>query len=346
MIEKSGCDAYVPCFAIHNDDIRFKIDQHVKPATLNEKITGFNCIWRKIYFDADQVDAMTAVLALLEENLTCAEIAFQSSLSLAMVRSILQTLYELGIIVLDSDDDMPALAFYRHATNRLRAHRHRIIAENPILTVENSAHLSKRQLLGFLVESYHFVAAVSSHISAAIVSAPTNKLRHHFSKYLAEEYWHNTLLKKGLLKAGIKAENLDNSIPSIPLMGIIHFLRYLAQTDLEAYGLCVSLSEGQTSPGAIPLHRKEIWGLVQHLELIPDDAVDVFIEHDLMDFDGKHDDVPKILFEGNAPLSPTRQRELLKTGTLYIEMVRHAYEYLKSVYQDPTGDPWISLEIP
>ncbi len=127
---------------------------------------------------------------------------------------------------------------------------------------------------------------------------------------------------------------------------IIHFLRHLAQTDLEAYGICLSLSEGHTSPGAMDRHREEIWSLIQSLDLVPDETIEAFVDHDMLDFEGKHDNVPKILFEGPGILCPRRQKELLQAATLYLGMVQHAYDFLGTHYGDFRGDSYFRCEIP
>lgn len=339
--------AYTPSFVLTNDNALFRIDPHVVPIQSDTgQITGFHCGWRHIYFDPDQLGPINGVLKRLDQGLTFQEIVRDVGLSAPMVRAVLQTLYELAIIVLVSDDPMPSLAFYHHITHRMRAHRHRMRMANPIVTPETQYELSRRKLLGFLVEAYHFAAAAAGHISLAIASANTRHVQNHFTKYLSEEYWHDRMLAQGLEKAGIDPTALQASVPSFPLMGIIHCLRHLAQTDLQAYGICLSLSEGHTSPGAMEQHRDEIWSLIQSLNLVPDETIEAFVDHDMLDFDGQHDNVPKILFEDNATLSPERQKELLKTATLYLGMVQHAYDYLSRHYADFQGDPYFKCDIP
>ena len=302
----------------------------------DHKIIGLDWAHKQTEFDPDDIAEMTIIFALLDGQNSIADIIHKSNLPATTVEPILQTLYEIGAIVLNQPTAVPSLAFYRHSVTRMRAKRQQMLTDNPVI----SSDTTRDQLLGFLIDSYHFAASASSHISLAIAQAPNRKVEQVMSGYLKEEYWHGELLAKGLIKAGMTREALQQSWPSFPVLGIINFIRHYARTDLQAYGLCTAITESDTSMIMIADDQDNNWQQIKALKLLPDEVFAPFQKHEQLDYDAQHADIPEVLFETNELMSFTRQQELLSIVECYIAMVGDAYRYLKDYYANPPLPLW------
>ena len=337
-----GYQPYHPSFALFNPETHVELDPLVRPIK-DTRITGFHCLWRDIYFEPQDIDDINAVLNAFKAEATLGSLALDSGLELPFVHSIVQTLYELGIVRLHTTTAVSASAFYHHVVACLRAHRHKMLQHNPILSLYEPHTITKKQLVGYLIEAYHFSASAASHISLAVTQAPSKKIEMVLSHYLAEEYWHGNLLAKGIARAGVSKETLQSIQPTFPILGIINFLRHVARTDLQAYGLCIALTEGHTSPTAI-MAKQDVWEAIKAMQLVPDETLDVFYEHDVIDHNAKHDEVPEVIFPADEMISLKRQQELLTLATLYIDMIGDAYQNLKTIYAEADCPYWFERQ--
>lgn len=332
-----GYQPYEASFEFPHDRICLKVDDKlVRLIKDNNKIIGLDWEHKRIEFKPTDFSEITAILNVLDGTNTLTDVMDKANLPASTVKPILQTLYEIGALALNQPESMPSLAFYRHTVARMRAKRRQILIANPIL----SPDLNRDQLLGFLIDSYHFAASASSHISLAIAQAPNKRVEHVMSSYLKEEYWHGELLAKGIVKAGISQGVLEQSWPSFPVLGIINFIRHYARTDLQAYGLCTAITESDTSSITLKEDKGDSWQEIKALKLLPDEVFEAFQKHEQLDYDAQHADIPEVLFSANEMLSFARQQELVRIVECYIAMVGDAYRYLKAYYADLSLPLW------
>lgn len=344
---RGGYNPYNPSALFVCNDTQVALNTFIIP-TYKEGLVGFNCWWRTIDLaEKDRAD-IECFIKLLGLHKDIYSIEKASWMSFERIQFIVQTLYELGIITITSKGSIPALAFYNHALSVMRARRHKMLQENPLLPNaflprEDEPKTHTRQLLGFLVEAYHFSSSAASHISLAIAQTTRKAVENDLSRYLANEYWHGALLAKGLVKAGISQEELAASSPTFPILGIINFMRDIARRDLHSYGICLALTEADSSSHSLLIHKQELWDQVRALDLLPEGTIKAFYEHEVIDFEEKHDDVPKVIFETDEVFSFTRCQEILHNAACYIDMIGYAYTYLKQLYQDSAGKSWFSI---
>jgi hypothetical protein len=194
----------------------------------------------------------------------------------------------------------------------------------------------RRQLLGSLVETYHFVAAASEHIGAALAQAPGDTLRQGLSRLFADEWLHGNDLRQGLLRAGISQQELQECQPLPQTRCVIQFLRTLAATDLLSYGICAAINESPKSDRAI----KETWERIGRLGLLPAEAIAPFRGHELEDEASDHQNLSALLFCERSTISAVEQQRIRAQVSAFIELQRQCYQALRHYYQEPQGAPW------
>ena len=228
---KPGFQPYNFAFPTLSNTTPLRLDSLAQPLFHdNGHVTGFHCLWRDIIFEPHNVHDINAVVNMLKPDSTINSLVMDSGLDLMTVQAMVMTFYELGIIAIKSDTEMPAAAFYQHATARLRAHRHRILQDNPLLSLHREDSVTKTQLLGYLIEAYHFTSAAPSHISLAITQAGDRKLERALSQYISDKSWQGNMLALSIDKAGVSKDTLEAIAPTFPILGIINFLRHIART--------------------------------------------------------------------------------------------------------------------
>lgn len=147
---------------------------------------------------------------------------------------------------------------------------------------------------GWLLENYHYIAAIAQHTAAAIASCPDREIRAELVKHLAEELDHGALLAKALRDT--RYGDVTQHRPLATTAVFVGVLRDLAQRDWKAY--CVALGYLQltiTPDNGGALHNA-FYDAVAHKAPGAQQLLDAMREHDDTDSDLAHtDDARRLL---------------------------------------------------
>ena len=173
-----------------------------------------------------------------------------------------------------------------------------------------------RTVIGGLIENYHFVIANAAHVSPAIVSAPTERVRMMWSDYLSDEYWHGVWLRQGLRAAGLSDDDIARADPLPSTLAVINFLTLTSMVDPLAYAICLTAGESLGETKGIASRRYD-----DMAALVGEEIVAPFREHHVVDLDNHHNAVSAELFVEVPPLNRRQQDAIYRAVLQYHQFV-------------------------
>lgn len=221
--------------------------------------------WCEYQFSGAAAGNFAQVLDLCDGDRTVTSIAESLQAPPAKLAALVTALYKRGIVRDTSEQEVPADEFQEHMVAFGRTERTKMAHEADLL----GSRPHRRQLLGSLVETYHFVSSASYHLGAAVAHAPDADLRDVLSWLFVEEWRHGKDLLKGLLAAGLTEDEVRRSRPLPGTQSVINFLRALAATDLLSYAICATVNESPKTDKAI----KESWDALAASGVLPAEAI-------------------------------------------------------------------------
>ena len=241
------------------------------------------------------------------------------------VLSVLDELFDWGLVDLLSDVSVPADRFYEHAIRRGRTGASILgLPETRRQVTSRTGH--RRLQLGNLVEEFHYVSSVASHVAPAIGAATSLRIQTILSEYLSDEYAHHILVSKGLLAAGLGEDDLEQAVPLPSTLALMNFLRFLAGFQPLAYCLCLGLVEA--SPDQLDQIESE-WQSIFAGKALPDDVYQPFYEHNIFDAKHDHSSVFRSVFAQTGSIDLAARQAVIATVFQYL----HAYGlYWNGIY--------------
>lgn len=283
--------------------------------------------------DGERREKLTRLRAFFDGTHTIREIATACDWNRDDCARFIQELYEQAITRDVAARPVPPLSFYRHIVALGRQETVRALSESPLVECMLSGNLTKRLIVGYLVEEYHLVASASSHISAALTTAPTQRLRMMFSDYLSGEYWHCLLLERGLLAAGLGAEELAASDPLPGTLAVINLMRHSARTDLLAYSACLSVNEGGDARAAVAFSKMyDLLGT-----LVAPEVLAASREHAELDFEDQHETLGAEPFAEETILGGPRQDAIYRIVMAATRTQLEQHRQIAAFYGIPNG---------
>jgi pyrroloquinoline quinone (PQQ) biosynthesis protein C len=274
-------------------------------------IEEIDLVWQTAYIDREDGVRLGRLLPHIDGRLTIRDLAARAGISELITTETVQTLYEIGAVSNAGHESIDALSFYRHVS-QLGQMAVSTLHDTPLYRAL-AAGPSRRLLIGYLLEGYHFVDAAASHVAPAIVSATSRRVQMMASEYLAEEYGHGARLQSGLMAAGISAADFARARPLTSMAGIINALRWMARTDPLEYWACLSLSE--TEGESVAEQARARWAAIAAFNLVPAETLQPYVEHDVLDSDEAHGALCAEPFAEAPPLT-AQQQERITAGVL------------------------------
>jgi len=255
------------------------------------------------------------------------------------VRAVALKLYEQAALLHAGDHDLPALAFYEHLRSLVHL-ADRARGKSRLLEHYAQKTASRRLILGYLIETYHFAAAAASHLALAIATAPSLRLQTVFSEHLSEEYWHHAWLERGLHAAGLRHEDIERSVPCPGTLALIHHLRWLATSDSLSYAVCLGVAESEPSLLAA---WAEFWDMLAAGE-VEAEAIAPFREHSLLDCQEGHEAYGAEPFHASGPLTAQEQARIRQRVSLFRDLTWAQHASILSTYESEAGPPLLGAD--
>jgi hypothetical protein len=283
---------------------------------------------RMAAFDEENGSTVTRLLDCMDGARDLRQLATACELSLDETLASVQQLYELAVVHNVGDAAVPAMVFHAHICALELAIQARLgEAAQDFLPAPTA-----RSVLGSLIETYHFVISNPSHVSPAIVSAPSERIRMMWSEYLSDEYWHGAFLRKGLRAAGLSDADIDRADPLPANLAVMNFLKLTSMLDPIAYAVCLTAGESLGDTSEIANGRYD-----RMAELVGEDVVGPFREHHLIDLENAHGALSAELFAELPPLTRHQQDAISRAVRQYHQFVMEESIQTARYYNDASA---------
>ena len=175
------------------------------------------------------------------------EIAAISGLTSSVLHSLCKQLHDQGVLSFSSATaDRGALVAPSTLINSCRRRfpewKHRLFS-HPLWVSLAAGTASKTLFTGWLVESFHFIEAVTGRIPMAIANCTDPKVRRIFVRHFAEEYDHHHFFAQALGSAGIDDCRREKLTPLPGTNAVRNHMRAAARLSPLAYAACSGFLE-------------------------------------------------------------------------------------------------------
>jgi hypothetical protein len=270
-------------------------------------IHSIDARWRTCSFEPDDAPLVGAIWPLLDGSRTIDEVVCSVGFDSVHSRDMLQSLYEHGILVNANNTPVPSLVFHDHATSIGRMW---MAMEDSDLFQALCDRPTKRLLLAYLLDHYHYIAGAAAHISCAIANAPNERLRLLLSEHLSEEYWHGIWTASGLRAAGLSERQIEESLPLPATLGAMSFLRLLGTTDPLGYFATLGVRESHAFES--PDDARAAWDYWTKVGIVPEEVIAPYRDHQLLDMAHDHGRISAEAFVELPPLTKRQQDDVFR----------------------------------
>ncbi len=299
--------------------------------------------WKALEFEPEDAGFMQKLFAIADGSLDQREISQRTGRELGSTIAALQYLFEEGVVESGSSEDLPGVAFCRNLVNRGRRLQDRHSESGAITRImEGRGHA--RLLLGFLVERHHFTSLVATHLSEAIRSAQSERLRMMLTEYLADEYTHGPWLRTGL-ETAIPKISLETASVLPSTAAIIGFLAAAARSDLLAYAGCVASLEQPSELPGVADSQIEFWDQLELLGLVKPEVIRPFRMHELMDIEQQHNNLAAEIYAEHGQVTHEHGRRIQRTVAEFLYTLREWDRAIVAFYAEPEGEPYFVAEL-
>ena len=296
--------------------------------------------WDVIGFDGPGSDQVWTVLECIDGTRTIGQIARASGQPDDEVRHVVQGLYHAAVVEDCGGGELPAVAFYEHLRSAIK---YSVLGwgGSPLMDRLWSGPVSRRLAIGYLVESYHFAVAASSHQAAAIAAVQSERLKTAFSEHLSSEYWHYVWLKRGLVAAGFTDGDFERAVPLPASLGQVNHLRWLATSDPLAYSVCIGITERNAGLADV---YKGFWTRYASHGVLDEAVYAPFREHELLDAEENHEAFGAEVFVERGPLTKSECDRIRQRVLAYAFASLESHRQTLEWYEAVDGPLYFALE--
>lgn len=210
---------------------------------------------------------------------TLGEIAREADLAEADAAQLLASLAPSGLIIDGEAQPNLERAEIRDAILRTVAAWSIELAASYIGNEIGRGKLSRRVLIGWLLEMYHYIKEFPDAIAVAAAAAPA-ELAPLFRRYEREERGHEIYVLRTLVSLGLTPREVEQSVPLVSTRAIGLLMKQLFAREPIALLIVAALVEAQEfNADSIAAFKRS---LSIHYQ-VPADALDSYFEHQEVD---------------------------------------------------------------
>ena len=259
---------------------------------------------------------------------TIDEIAEKSNLSSKEVKSLIDPLIDVNVLHLPFKP-LQELTDEQITSTLLDATRiwGEQLADTSISREIFLGRTSKNVLLGWLLETYHYVKDFPEALLVASNWVNNEKLKSVITKYAHQEKGHEEFIAKCLIKAGLSREEIEESIPLVSTRSINFLLKEIFALEPITALLVASIIE------ASEFDEESASDVAKNVALkhnLPEDLFDSFLHHINVDNDFGH----QRLFIENLEFIKEIDRNKLHDIVNKIHDIKHAFDLQKLEIKD------------
>ncbi|MEO1373363.1 MAG: pyrroloquinoline quinone biosynthesis protein PqqC [Cyanobacteria bacterium J06635_10] len=175
--------------------------------------------------------------------------------------------------------------------------------------------ITKNQLLGYALESYHVTHLCPKLLAPALANYESNPVHKLLQEFFVSELHHDRLIEKSLKSVGIKDEQIETMQPLPSTFAICSSLAVFAKQDPLSFKTALMLFE-QDEQKFHEFFKKQS----QALEL-PEDFYKPILLHAGINKDAAHEDITGVLLAQIPYITPSEQLEVKKNMANLMELI-------------------------
>ena len=164
---------------------------------------------------------------------------------IADIRSIVEAFNDAGLLRSEPSVEFISAEKYLSRVNESCVMWRRQIGFHRLFGMLERQEVRREVFLGFILETYHYVASASKHIGCAATNCRNPQWQPLLSRYFVEEYDHSELFLEALSCMAVDRERAKSAHPIIGTMSLINMLCEIGRTSSLAYISCLSLIEAR-----------------------------------------------------------------------------------------------------
>lgn len=187
-------------------------------------------------------------------------------------------------------------------------------------------------VLGWLVETYHFIRGANARLPYAVAQCLPGRQRNILVEHFAEEYDHDKLFVQSLACFGINEPDVRSMRPLPGTQAVIDWMRAAARLDVLAYAACSGLLE---STGSDAVAAQRFYDALEaHYSFAPG-FIAPMRRHIELDKGFGHGHVMRDLFETEGEIELKRADLVAQTAHGFVETLEEWFFDILSHYSTP-----------
>lgn len=196
----------------------------------------------------------------------------------------------------------------------------------------SSGKADLRLLYGFAFEYYHVTFRAQDSITPSMMHSLNTKAKELIYEFFVEEYKHDEFLKKALLSAGFKEEDIIQSVPLPCTAALNNMLTAYSLNDPLSYMAVLFMFEG--SPY---IEDAYIIDLRKYLDRVPEDFIKYQKIHSDINIQEEHGLMSRNLFNTIEYITKEERHRVLKSVRNSFYCLRNWGEQIFEYYSNETN---------
>lgn len=221
-----------------------------------------------------------------------------------------------------TNQPMSGKQFYREIYRFIESYRRRF-PPSPFSEKMANSTISKNQLIGYALESYHVTHLCPRLLAPALAQYESIKTQKLLQEFFISELYHDKLIEKSLISVGFTNKQIEEMLPLPMTFNVCTTLAIFAQQHPLSFKVALLLFE-QDDKMFHKLFKQQSEALG-----LPDDFYKPILLHAGINEEGEHEDITRILLEEIPYISPREQILVKKNMAVLIEStVKRTHEIL------------------
>ncbi|WP_346825707.1 iron-containing redox enzyme family protein [Serratia inhibens] len=213
---------------------------------------------------------------------TVAEISNKTNLPVQRIEEMVASLNEIGMV---RNEIKPANEDLLNKTMQACEMWAEQVEETHLFNKFLYGDTNRNVLIGFFLETYHYIKAFPSIINAALDNTNNPELQKILTEYKQQETGHESFILSTLLKLGMKQAEVENSVPLVSTLNLISMISDLFRMHPSTVFLIAKVIESHDFDQAEVTNA--IQDITRHYELAPG-TLEPFFQHSQIDYELGH----------------------------------------------------------
>ena len=226
---------------------------------------------------------------------TVDEIAHKTDVPARRIQDMVASLHEIGMVRIEEQPADDALLDKTIQACEMWAEQ---VEETHLFNKFLYGDTHKNVLIGFFIETWHYIKAFPDIINTAIDNTDNPQLKKVLICYKQQETGHESFILSTLLKLGMKQAEVESAVPLVSTLNVIHMMSELFRRHPGTVFLIAKIIESHDFDQAEVTNAIE--EITRHYDLVPG-TLEPFFQHSQTDYELGHS---RLLDEHRHLVSP------------------------------------------